>query len=106
MNKINAFPDLKYPRVLILELVNKDRKIYELYQDLNIRLKEIGLISDKTFRPHITLGRVKRDKKINLSRLNTEIISSDTFTINKFFLMESSLKKYGSEYSVIKEYAL
>jgi 2'-5' RNA ligase len=106
LKNLNAFPKLKYPRVLILELLNKDRKVIELSQKINASMKEIGLTCDKSFRPHITLGRVKREHKINLSGLDTEIITANTFSVNKFYLMESKLNKYGSEYSVIKEYLL
>jgi len=101
---INAFPNLKYPRVLILELLNEDRKVFEIYQNIIIRFKTIGLIYDKSFRPHITLGRIRRDRKLTLSGLNTDIIQGISFSADKFYLMESKLKIHGSEYSVIKEF--
>ena len=101
---INAFPDLKYPRVLILELINEDRIIFDLYQNIINSFKTIGLISGKSFHPHITLGRIRRDKKLNLSGLNTDILNGINFSAGKFFLMESRLKSNGSEYSVIKSY--
>ena len=106
LKNINAFPKLRYFRVLILELLNKDKKIFELSKKINVCLKGIGLISDKSFRPHITLGRVKREHKINLSGLKTEITPGIIFSANKFHLMKSIMKSYGSEYSVIKDYNL
>ena len=101
---INAFPDLKYPGVLILELINEDRRVFDLYQNIIIRFKAIGLTSNKSFRPHITLGRIRRDRKLNLSGLKTDIMPGINFSADKFYLMESKLKSHGSEYSVIKEF--
>lgn len=103
---INAFPNLKYPRVLILELLNQDRKVIDLYQNISDCLKKTGLTSDKSFRPHITLGRIRRDRKLNLSGLNTDIIQGISFSAYKFSLMESRLKSHGSEYSVIRDYSI
>jgi len=103
---INAFPKLRYPRVLILELMNEDKKVFELSQRINESLKEIGFINDKIFKPHITLGRVKREHKINLTGLDCSINHGITFSANEFFLMESKLMSSGSEYTVIKKYMI
>ena len=102
LGNINAFPNMKSPRVLMLELFNEDNKVFSLFESINSSLKKLGIESDKTFRPHITLGRVKRDKKLNLSNLNTELNSNVKFSVNDFFLMESKLMKTGSEYIEIK----
>ena len=104
LKSINAFPKLKYPRVLILELINEDKKVFELSQRINDSLKEIGFVNDKTFKPHITLGRIKRDHKINLTGLDCSISSGLVFSSKEFFLMESKLKSTGSEYTVIKKF--
>jgi RNA 2',3'-cyclic 3'-phosphodiesterase len=106
LKSINAFPKLKYPRVLILELDNEDKKVFELSNKINSVLKEIGFENDKLFHPHFTIGRIKRDHKINLTKLENNIEIDLNFYVNKFFLMESKLKKDGSEYSVIDDYKI
>ncbi|MBK8550462.1 MAG: RNA 2',3'-cyclic phosphodiesterase [Ignavibacteria bacterium] len=103
---INAFPKLKYPRVLIIELLNKDKKVAELSERINEGMKNIGFVNDKLFHPHITLGRVKREHKINLTGLEKNIKSDLNFSVNGFCLMESKLKSTGAEYSVIKNYKI
>ncbi len=101
---INAFPDLRYPRVIILDWINEDKKVFELSQKINSALGKIGYKSDKQFHPHITLARVKRDKKINLSELRNINIPDLTFMVSGFYLMKSELNSKGSEYSVVKKY--
>ncbi len=103
---INAFPNLRYPRVLILELLNEDSKVFELSNAINICLMNIDLINDKSFYPHITLGRIKREKKINLTKLEREIKNGLNFSVRSFHLMKSELSREGSSYESIKEYNL
>ncbi len=103
---VNAFPKLKHPRVLVLDFVNEDNKVFKLSDRLNFNLAKSGIISDKAFHPHITLGRVRRNHRINLSELENLIIPELGFSVSKFHLMKSELKKGGSEYSVIAEYRL
>lgn len=103
---INAFPKLRYPGVLIIELLNKDKKVTELYERINESLKSAGFLNDKLFYPHITLGRVKRERKINLTGLEKNIKSDLNFSVNGFCLMESKLKSTGAEYSEIKKYKI
>lgn len=101
---IDAFPKLKFPRVIILDLINKDGKVFELSERINSALKKYGFISDKKFHPHITLGRVKRDRKIDLTNIRDSVSSDLSFKVNSFCLMKSELKSSGAEYSVLEEY--
>ena len=106
LKSFNAFPKLRYPRVLMLELHNEDKKVFELSGKINESLKSTGFESDKKFRPHITLGRVKREQKINLTGLDNFIKMDLKFSVKEFYLMESKLKSSGSKYSVLKKYRL
>ena len=101
---INAFPDLRYPRVIILDLINEDKNVFKLSERINIELEKIGFSKGKQFHPHITLGRVKREKKLNLTELKNIRIPDMNFLEESLFLMESKLNSKGSEYSVVKEY--
>lgn len=104
--KLNAFPKLKFPRVIFLELINEDNKVFELSKNINEAMLNIGFKSDKKFYPHITLGRVKRDYKINLSGIDENLNIEHGFSVNEFFLMESRLEIHGSEYTVLKKYPI
>ncbi len=103
---INAFPKLRYPRVLIVELENADNNAFRLYEKICEKLNNYGFKPDKQFHPHITLGRVRRDKKINLEFLKDKIKTNLSFTLDDFYLMESKLDSRGSMYKEIKRFSL
>ena len=103
-NSINAFPRLRYPRVLFVDMYNKDKKALILYNKIYQVLKLFKFEPDKKFHPHITLGRVKRDQKMNLTDLKDEIKVKIDFSINSFYLMESKLDYRGSEYKTVKRF--
>lgn len=103
---INAFPKLRYPRVLIVELDSIEMKVFRLYDKIREKLGRYGFQADKNFHPHITLGRVKRDRKINLEFLRNKIKTDLSFTLNDFYLMESKLDFRGSEYKEIRRFSL
>ena len=105
-NSINAFPRLRYPRVLFVDMYNKDRKALILYNKIFDVLKLFKFEPDKKFHPHITLGRVKRDQKMNLTDLKDEIKFKIDFSISSFYLMESKLDYRGSMYKVTKKFTL
>ncbi|MDQ3194673.1 MAG: RNA 2',3'-cyclic phosphodiesterase, partial [Bacteroidota bacterium] len=95
---ISAFPKLRFPGVIIIELKDEDKRAFDLSEKINHCMKESGFFQDKSFRPHLTLGRVKRDKKLNLTELK-DISIELNFSVESFYFMESKLKSSGSEYS-------
>jgi len=103
---ISGFPRLRFPRVIIIELENKDGKVFVLSEKINTKLKETGFQTDKKFFPHITIGRVKRDRKLNLIGIKERNNPKLEFEIKNFYLMKSELKSSGSEYFVLKKYKL
>jgi RNA 2',3'-cyclic 3'-phosphodiesterase len=103
---INGFPNLRYPGVIIIELENPDGNAFRLYDKICQKLGSFGFRPDKIFRPHITLGRVKRDRKINLEVLKEKTKINLRFTLTGFYLMESKLDSRGSVYREIKKFNL
>jgi RNA 2',3'-cyclic 3'-phosphodiesterase len=103
---IGGFPNLRYPRVLIIELENPDGNANALYEKICEKLSNYEFKPDKMFHPHITLGRVKRDRKINLEVLKEKIKTDLRFKLNEFYLMESKLEPGGSVYREIKKFNL
>ena len=101
---ISAFPNLRFPRVVILEMIEKDSKLVRLVEEIRKEMMEFGLIEDKPFRPHITLARVRRDKKINLAGMTTAFGNPIEFTVNSFCLYQSILQPSGSVYKKLKEF--
>ncbi len=108
INGFNAFPNLRYPRVLILDAEDESGRINILSERINEFMKTYGYISDKPFRPHITLARVRRDIKLNLTHLNIKDINIPeiTFQSDKFTLMESRLGSSGAEHLPVKVFLI
>jgi len=104
----NAFPNFRYPRVLILDTKDESGRIKILSDRINEFMKTYGYNSDKPFHPHITLARVRRDIKLNMSNLNTEDIKIPeiTFHTDKFTLMESRLGNSGAVHLPVKEFLI
>jgi len=103
---IAGFPNLKYPRVLIIELENSYGNANALYDKICEKLGNYGFKPDKIFRPHITLGRIRRDKKVNLEYLKEKIKIDLSIKLSDFYLMESKLDSRGSVYREIKKFNL
>ena len=103
---IAGFPNLRYPRVLIIEFENPDGNANALYGKICEKLVNYGFKPDKIFRPHITLGRVRRDKKVNLEFLKEKIKIDLRIKLTDFYLMESKLDSRGSVYKEINKFTL
>lgn len=100
MGGIGAFPNLERPRVIFLECrqTNGD-SVFQLRKLLGQGLITLGIdIDDRPWKPHITLGRVRGNKKLRIK--NVELKSKKN-TINSFELMESRLSREGAEHNVI-----
>lgn len=102
IGKIGFF-DRPKSGIIWLEILNCEF----LQKEIDKILREI-LNEEKRFMGHLTIARIKKvkDKKIffnNLKRIN---ISKIFFIVDKFYLMQSKLKKEGPEYLILNEYFL
>lgn len=94
-NEINAFPDLKNPRVLFLNCTNEEGKIFDLAEEIKNVMKDFGFVPDKNFHPHITLARVMgRVKLKDLSDIKIDI----NFSVTKLSIMQSRITTKGAEH--------
>jgi 2'-5' RNA ligase len=73
-----------------------DRALSELYE------------GEKRFMAHLTIARVKKikDKKKFLGNLKGINIPKMFFIVDKFYFIESKLKKEGPEYALLEEFGL
>lgn len=102
--KINAFPNLRYPRVLVLEMIEKEGKLIKLVDEIRLAMLEFGMKEDKPFRPHVTLARVRRDSKVSITGIDTDIDNQLDFTAKSFCLYQSILQPTGAVYKKLNEY--
>ena len=103
---IGFFPDTKRPNVVFADLKEDNNNSEKLVEKIDEVIKLFGIVPDKKFVPHITLGRFKHGRrkkpadKVNIEFENFEI------EFRSFYLMKSILKSGGPEYEVIKEFKL
>lgn len=102
---ISAFPHMKDPRVLFVDVLNNDGKSYLLSRKINVMMSAYGFKNDKAFKPHITIGRIKRDCKVNISSIN-QICNNEFVKISRLYYMSSILNKEGSSYNEIMSVSL
>lgn len=96
--EINAFPDLRKPKVFFLNCINTGNKIFEIAETIRNILREFEFTSDKDFLPHITLARVKNKIKLkDLSDINIDI----NFSASKISIMQSRITTAGAEHKEI-----
>ena len=105
---VGFFPGTRSPRVF---WAGMDAPTMEgLCEQLDTRMERLGFEKEKrAFRPHITLARA-RDSRIDSSLVTAadEFQEHDfgSFTVDRMFLIKSTLKPSGSVYETLKEYLL
>jgi 2'-5' RNA ligase len=82
----------------------------DLATEIDLRLQKLGFEKEsRAFRGHITLARAKE------TRIDASLVSAasrfeqhefGTFTADRFFLFQSTLKPSGAIYTKLKEYLL
>ena len=102
---LGCFPNKKHPRVIWIGCENLDGAILKLKNALDKDLAPLGFeIENRSFHPHITIGRVRSEKGFSnlLPMLENLTFERQEATIREILIMKSILKPEGSEYSVLK----
>ncbi|MDX9892988.1 MAG: RNA 2',3'-cyclic phosphodiesterase [Patescibacteria group bacterium] len=104
-SKINAFPDLKNPTTIILEVKEKfGSELTKLQATLGKKLTTSGIsLDDRPWKPHLTVARIKTKTIFKTQNLRTPNLE---FKINHIELMHSQLHPQGSQYKIIKSFTL
>jgi 2'-5' RNA ligase len=105
---VGFFPGARSPRVFWAGM--EAPTMQGLTEELDARMEPLGFEREKRkFRPHITLARAKT------SRIDPELVAGSakyaehnfgTFTADRIYLVQSTLKPTGSVYTKVKEYLL
>lgn len=100
---IEAFPDRKRARVIVMALEKGVDNIRMIFHDIEDRLSGLGIEQEKrSFRPHITLGRMRTPGPL----LDRDIVAVDMkgFTVSRMVLFQSTLRPAGAIYTPIREF--
>lgn len=101
LSRIGGFPNLRAPKVLWVDLEKNRDQIIELAKSIDTSLSEIGFATDnKPFKPHLTLGRVKKDD--NLEQLTDYLckfkLENKEIVFDSLSLIKSTLTNEGPIY--------
>jgi 2'-5' RNA ligase len=112
---VSAFPSLRRPRVLWLGAEPRP-ELSTLYSAVETALERCGFDpEDRAFRPHVTLGRVKRgshggsgppDVSAELARAAEAVGFRAELEVSHLYLMRSRLGPAGATHTVEGEYPL
>ena len=102
---VGAFPHLRSPRIFWMG-IGADPKLELLHHDLEVACEALGHEVDaRAFRPHITLGRVKRDVNAEqvaaMARLATNVRYRGSIDARSIDVMQSELSSAGPRYTVL-----
>lgn len=105
---VGFFPGNRSPRVFWAGM--EAPTMQGLAEELDSRMERLGFDKEKrAFRPHITLARA-RDTRIDSSLVTGcgeyEEHDFGSFTADRIFLIQSTLKPTGAVYEKLKEYLL
>jgi 2'-5' RNA ligase len=104
-----AFPNAQRPKVLWLGLAQGADQAAGLASGIEDALAAVGVPREqKRFRPHLTLGRVRRPGPGNHQPLLDAAAQTQwpPFTVNRFTLYQSTLAPTGATHTALAEFAL
>lgn len=104
LENFGAFPDLKRPRVIWLGMGGEADRLRELYKKIETSLNREGFVgAGRTFKPHVTIGRVKGKSGIlGLEKIRFEPTPSRS--MEEIILFRSHLTPQGATYERIATY--
>ncbi|MBI9035070.1 MAG: RNA 2',3'-cyclic phosphodiesterase [Bacteroidales bacterium] len=99
-----AFPNRKKPSVLWIG-IRPDKNLRQLQQYFEEELNNLGYpLEDRSFKPHLTLGRVKRNISTHQNELISKLLEDNQikevgiFNFQNVVFFESQLSKSGAIY--------
>lgn len=106
LSKLGAFPSLKKPRIFFVSLSDSAGVIADTAQSLKEKFTSPGFPKEQhTFLPHITLGRFRSAKNINIfhEKSQTYSLPQETIAFNNLTLFKSTLTSAGPIYEIIEQ---
>jgi len=105
---IGAFPNLHLPRVYWVG-TSDNRALIQLNESVEQVTRSFSVASDdRPFHPHVTIGRVKGSRGINLltARVKSVTFEPVAARCSEILMMKSDLEATGSRYSILSRIPL
>ena len=113
LNKIYYGPPKKMPPRMVWTEGEKSKELGKLQSDLENSLLSSSIkgieTENRPYSPHITLGRIKTWEFRQIEPEERPEVSEEislVFLVNSVEVMESELKRGGSEYTILESYSL
>ena len=102
---LGVFPHVKHPRIFWVGLTGNMQALQDLVFEIDVVLETMGFPpEEKTYHPHLTLARIKRENaKVGSALIQTRALESDqhlgTLIVDGFTLFQSDLDSSGARYT-------
>lgn len=108
LGKLDVFPNFSHPGVLVLQVVEKNGDTSVNFRNsLHQKLLDKKIAKDnKPWRPHITLGRLKKPSKLNVDYFEHYKPDTISWSVENLDLFDSTLTPEGAIYKVLNTYTL
>jgi len=107
---MGVFPNLSKPRVLWVGITPGLRELKATQAEIEAVLEAAGFPrEERAYRPHLTLGRMKADRKIDgLDKAieSNKDFAAGSFTASEMILFRSDLKPTGPVYTALAKFKL
>jgi len=110
---LGCFPSTSNPRVIWVEVQEETGRLKRLQERVEGRLATLGFKPERrSFRPHLTLGRVRKQAHVGARRIIGGIVSATPvgdlgqMEVREISLMKSVLLPSGAQYSRLEAIAL
>ena len=109
LSNISAFPDIYYPKLIWLGISIGLTECIVLHRAVEESMEKLGFLkSMRSFKPHMTLGRIRhlgdRHWLMDLLRSEKDFTLRHIVSVNAISLIESELTPKGPIYKTIKEF--
>ncbi|UCB45604.1 MAG: RNA 2',3'-cyclic phosphodiesterase [Spirochaetota bacterium] len=111
VEEISAFPSMRYPRVIWVGIKDESGELGAIFSTVKDGIEERNLPvnrENRAYKPHLTLGRVKRHPGNRLMREiekhGTELFGS--FTVDSVTLYRSTLTRDGPMYESLRKFSI
>lgn len=102
IRQTGAFPNLRRPRVLWVDVDEPEGNLKSLHKKIEEELTSLGYPKEKrSFSPHLTIGRVKSLREIDkvTQKLQAMDFTAGNFQASEVVVMRSELKPSGAVYT-------
>ena len=107
IESVGAFPNVKRPRVLWVNLDGDSQRLRNFVSNIEEALERIGFPKEKhSFKPHLTLGRVREREDVSALAKILESYKFETIpvTLDRVVLFKSDLRPTGPIYTPLNEW--